>query len=262
MSDVPNTDTTSTDIIDPFSAPIQAVATAADSQVAAAVSTLTLIQQSRLSNQSRAATLAVAVYGAGSSQATAAKKIVTATTTTAARLAVLTQQVSTPAPTVAAAGWVLHGRVYTSDLSPQSGYAVFLVDAQKNYFSDSSYSYTDDTGYFLLSSDGSSSQPSGAQSGESQTGESQSAAPTPAPSATPQLYIQITDAKANPVLLSETAFVPVTGKAAYQAVTLPPGHKKLGNLPADIRAVALPDLKSAPKQKAAKSAAPKTDKTT
>jgi len=247
MADVPNTDT-STDIIDPFSAPIQAVATAADAQVAAAVSNLTLIQQSRLSNQNRAATLAVAVYGKDSSQALAAQKLVTATTTTAARLTVLTQQVNTPAPTVAAKGWVLHGRVYASDLSPQSGYALFLVDGQKNYIGDYGYSYTDDTGYFLLSSDGSSSQPSESQSGESQ-------------SATAQLYVQVTDAKANPVLLSETAFVPATGKATYQAVTLPPGHKKLGNLPADIRAVAMPDLKTASKQKSSKSAAQKTDKT-
>ena len=72
---------------------------------------------------------------------------------------------------------------------------------------------------------------------QSQSGESQAAAP--------QLFLQITDANANPVLLSETAFVPVTGMATYQAVILPAGEKKLGDLPANIRAVALPDLKSA-----------------
>jgi hypothetical protein len=236
-----------------INATLQSVATDADTRSAAAVSKLTLIQQARLSNQNRAATLAVAVYGAGSSQATAAQKLVTATTTNSSRLAALTQQVNTPAPTVPAKGWVLHGRVYTSDLAPQSGYAVFLVDAQKNYFSDSSYCYTDDTGYFLLSSAGSASPSCESQSGESQSGESQSA--------TPQLYIQVTDAKANPVLLSETAFVPATGKATYQAVSLPAGHKKLGNLPADIRAVAMPDLAPASKQKKSKFTDQKTDQT-
>jgi hypothetical protein len=220
-------------------AALQAFATDADTRTAAAVSTLTLIHQARLSNRSRAATLAVSVFGKDSSQAIAAQKAVTATTTTAARLATLTQQVNTPAPTVQDTGWVLHGRVYSSSLSPQSGYAVFLVDAQKNYFSDSSYSYTDETGYFLLSSSGSATQSGESQSGESQAGESQAAAP--------QLFLQITDANANPVLLSETAFVPVTGNSTYQIVTLPAGEKKLGDLPANIRAVALPDLKSTPK---------------
>lgn len=232
-------------------ATLQAVAADADTRSAYAVSTLTLIHQSRLSNQKRAATLAVAVYGADSSQAAAAQKTVTATTTTAARLAALTQQVNTPAPTVAATGWVLHGRVYSSDFAPVSGYAVFFVDAQKNYLSDYGYSYTDETGYFLISSTG----PAGgaSQSGEPQVGASQAAAT--------QLYIQITDAKANPVLLSQAAFVPVIGKATYQSIILPAGDNKLGDLPADIRAVALPDLsKTAPAQNAPNSGAEKTDK--
>lgn len=232
-------------------ATLQAVATDADARSAAAVSTLTLIHQARLSNQTRAATLAVAVHGPDSPQAAAAQKAVTATTTTAARLATLTQQANTPAPTVPAAGWVLHGRVYTSALAPQSGYAVFLVDAQKNYLSDYGYSYTDDTGYFLISSTGPSS--GAKQSGEPQSSESQAAA-------TPQLYLQVTDANANPVLLSETSFVPVTGRATYQSVILPAGDKELGNLPADVRAVALPDLAPAPKQKTSKSTTQKTDK--
>jgi hypothetical protein len=42
------------------------------------------------------------------------------------------------------------------------------------------------------------------------------------------------------VLLSETAFVPVTGKATYQAVILPAGAAKLGDPPAELRGVAMP----------------------
>jgi hypothetical protein len=221
----------------------QSVAAAADTNSATAVSTLSLIQQARLSNQTRAVNLAVAVFGKDSAQATTATQAVTATTAKSARLAALTQQVTTPTPTVAATGWALHGRVYSSALAPQSGYAVFLVDAQKNYLSDYGYSYTDKTGYFLISYPG----PAGSTK--------------PGAVAAPRLFLQITDAKANPVLLSETAFVPVTGQATYQSVTLPAGDKKLGNLPADIRAVALPNLTTthAPKQKATKSAAKKTD---
>lgn len=236
---------------DNVNATLQTVAADADTRSAAAVSTLSLIHQARLSNQKRAATLAVGVYGANSSQAAAAQKTVTVTTTTAARLAALAQQVNTSAPTVAATGWVLHGRVYSSSLVPQPGYAVFLVDAQKNYLGDYGYSYTDETGYFLISYAGSASTSPSEPAG--------STAPTQESSAT-QLFLQITDAKANPVLLSEIAFVPVMGKATYQTVTLPADDKKLGNLPADIRAVALPDLK--PTQKTPKSSDQKTDKST
>jgi hypothetical protein len=273
-------DSTNTDKIDVFGAPTQAVATAADAQVASVVSTLSLVQQARLSNQKRAATLAVAVYGQGSTEATAAAATVTATTTAAARLTALTQRVNTAAPTVATTGWALHGRVYSSALAPQTGYAVFLVDAQKNYLSDYGYSYTDNTGYFLISYAGpaanasqsgptSSASASSTKAASSTTSSKAAAAPTPTPAPTPaptptpaapQLFLQITDAKANPVLLSESAFVPVTGQATYQSVTLPAGDTPLGDLPVDIRAVALPNLTSAPKQKAAKSAAPKTGK--
>ena len=45
------------------------------------------------------------------------------------------QQVTTEAPTVAATGWALHGRVYTAQLEPAVGYCVFLVDAQNAYYS-------------------------------------------------------------------------------------------------------------------------------
>lgn len=61
--------------------------------------------------------------------------------------------------------------------------------------------------------------------------------------------MQVADANANPVLLSEKAFVPVVGQATYQAVTLPAGAKKIGDPPAQLRSVSLPPI-------AAKSSAP------
>jgi hypothetical protein len=68
------------------------------------------------------------------------------------------------------------------------------------------------------------------------------------------LFLQVADAIANPVLLSETAFVPVIGKATYQAVTLPSGAAKLGDPPGELRSVAM--LPAAAGTKASASAVP------
>ena len=238
---------TGTKPTDDLKAPSQAVVTAADTQAAASVSTLGLIQQARLANLRRTVTLATATYGKESTQAAAAAQAATATAAASARLTVLGQQIDTPAPTVAASGWVLHGRVYASDLTPQASYTVFLVDAQKNYLSNHGFAYTDATGYFLLSSDGSSAAKSSDAAAAAPPATSAPAAAPSAPSAPPappsasapaQLFLQVADASANPVLLSEKAFVPVIGKAIYQAVTLPAA--KLGDPPAELRAVAMP----------------------
>jgi hypothetical protein len=229
---MPNTAdaTISQNPIEESNGPNQAVVSAADTQAAGAVSTLGLIQQARLSNQNRTVTLAVATYGKDSKQATTATQAVTATTAASARLTILSQQVNTPPPTVAATGWALHGRMYSSDLAPQAGYAVFLVDAQKNYLSAYGFSYTDATGYFLIS-----------YSGSAATAQ-QPAPSTPGASPAAQMFLQVADANANPVLLSETAFVPVVGQATYQVVTLPAGAAKLGDPPAELRSVALPPI--------------------
>ena len=170
----------------------------------------------------------------------------TATAAASARLSVLGQQIDTAAPTVAASGWVLHGRVYASDLTPQASYTVFLVDAQKNYLSAYGFAYTDATGYFLLWSDGGSAVKS---AGGAATTPAAGAAPAAASAASApvQLFLQVADASANPVLLSETAFVPVIGKATYQAVTLPAGAAKLGDPPAELRGVAMPPAAAATK---------------
>jgi hypothetical protein len=251
-----------------LNAPGRAVVTAADTQVAASVSTLGLIQQARLSNQNRTMTLTVATYGKDSKQAAAATQAVAASTAARARLTVLSQQVSTPAPTVAATGWALHGRIYSSALAPQAGFAVFLVDAQKNYLSDYGFAYTDATGYFLISYAGpatgqttAGAPPAAAADAAGQGATAQRAQST---ASLPQLFLQVADANANPVLLSETAFVPVVGKATYQTVVLPAGAAKLGDPPANLRTVAMPPItgktQAPPTAKATKQTSPKTPK--
>lgn len=244
--------TTGQNPTDELTASRQAVASAADAQAADAVSTLGLIQQARLANQSRALALAVAAYGKESTQAKTAAQAVTVTKAASARLAVLSQQVSTSPPTVAAAGWALHGRVYSSDLAPQAGYTVFLVDAQKNYLGEYGFAYTDATGYFLISVAGQKTDSGAAGAGAASQGATPAAAPaTQGTSSAAQIFLQVADPNANPVLLSEKPFVPTTGRAAYQVLLLPAGGAKLGDPPAELRSVALPPI--AAKSGAAKS---------
>ena len=237
---------TSTNPIDDLNSPSQAVVSAADGQAATSVSTLGLIQQARLTNQNRAVTLAEAQFGKDSKQATTARQAVTTTKAASARINVLSKQVSTTSPAVTASGWALQGRIYSSELAPLAGYTVFLVDAQKNYQSEYGFAYTDDTGYFLISYDGGAAtgkQPSGGDGLVGATGVETAAQPAPASTTAPaQLFLQVADANANPVLLSEKAFVPVVGHATYQAVKLPAGTKKIGDPPAQLRSVALPPI--------------------
>jgi len=201
--------------------------TSADSTAADNVQSLGLLQQAKLSRLTRSATTATAQYGANSSQATTALAAVAASQTTIARVAVVQQKVTTPAPTVTSTGWALHGRVYDATLKPLAGHSVFLVDSQKAYQSDYGFAYTDSTGYFLLNYAG----PATATKTDAS-----------ATSAAPDLYVQIANTMAKPVYLSTAAFQPAVGSAAYQTVTLPAGEPALGDLPPDVRAVALPPL--------------------
>jgi hypothetical protein len=197
----------------------------ADTITASAVQQLTQVQQARVSRLTRTANVAVAQYGQNSAQAVKAQTSVAATKTAAASLAVAGQRISTPAPTVAADGWALQGRVYDSNLNPLAGYSVFLVDSQKNYLSVFGFAYTDSTGYFLINY-APASTPSGTASPDAAS-----------------MFPEVADTSGNPVYLSSTAFAPVEGKATYQTITLPAGGTELGDPPAAVRAVALPPEK-------------------
>ncbi len=123
---------------------------AADNTSADRVQHLSLVNQARVSRLTRTAASVTTQYGAQSPQAASAQAAVSSAQSTVARIQVLHQQVATPVPTVAAAGWALHGRVYDSNLSPQASHTVFLVDSQKTYQETYGFAYTDSTGYFLI----------------------------------------------------------------------------------------------------------------
>jgi hypothetical protein len=204
----------------------------ADTTATQAVQILSNINNARLAQKTRAAASATARFGAGSPQATAAEAAVTASKATVARVAILNQQVSVATPQVSATGWALHGHVYNAQLQPVSAYTVFLVDAKKAYQSAYGFSYTDSTGYFLISSTGTPAAAPGQPS-------PQSAPPAPPPPP-PQLFIEIANSNALPVYLSTTAFQPTLGTATYQNITLPAGEAPIGDPPPEIRRIALP----------------------
>jgi hypothetical protein len=205
--------------------------TAADTQQSDALGHLALVHSARATGLSRAAASAIAQNGADSSEAAAAKAALAAALTSASRAAVSSQQAATPAPKVAATGWVLHGRVYDSNLKPLRRHSVYLADRQNTYLGDYGVAYTDASGYFLLSSDG-------PKDGSAQTAEAGAA--KPAAAAAPELYLQVADPKANPVYSSVAAFAPTVGAATYQVVSLAAGEPPLGDPPAAVRAAVLP----------------------
>ncbi len=205
----------------------------ADSTATQAVQVLSNINNARLAQQTRNAASITARFGAGSPQAVAAEAMVTASKATVARVAIINQQVSTGTPQVPATGWALYGHVYNAQLRPVSAYTVFLVDAKNAYQSAYGFTYTDSTGYFLISFAG---EPASSQS---PTRESSQPAPT-APQTLPQLFIEIVNSNALPVYLSKTAFQPTVGAATYQNVTLPAGEAPIGDPPPEIRRIALP----------------------
>jgi len=208
---------------------LNATLAAADATAAQQVQTVSRVHQARLAQLTRTAAAVSAQYGATSTQAVAANAAVTVAQGTVARTAILSRQVSAPQPDVDATGWALHGYVYNDQLQPVSAYSVFLVDEQNAYQSAYGFAYTDETGYFVLNVPG-------ATGGAQYQAE---AAPVPPP----KLFVQVANAKAQPVYLSTSAFAPTTGAAIFQNIALPAGEKPIGNPPPAIRKTALPPKK-------------------
>lgn len=200
----------------------------ADNIAAQRVQTLMWVHQARAAQLSRT----LAGLKADDPGVKSAEAAVAAANTDTARAAVVHQQVTTPEPQVTSTGWALHGRVFDLALKPVSGFTVFLVDAAKAYQQGYGFSYTDDTGYFVLN-----------YAAGDPAASTKSAAAT---AAQPDLFVEITDSKARPVYLSPEAFQPVLGNATYQTIVLPADDKAIGTPPAQIRKVAVPK----PKKKA------------
>jgi hypothetical protein len=199
---------------------LTAALAAADATVTQRIQSLQRIHQARLSQAKRTLAVLTAQYGTGDPRVAAAQAGITAMNTTISRVSMLDQQLSVPAVQVAATGWALQGRVLDAQLNPAARFTVFLVDAEKTFQQAYGFSYTDATGYFLINYPGAGDK---------------------AAAQAPSLFIEVADTAANPVYLSATAWQPALGIASYQNIVLPAGAQPIGDPPAAIRAVALPE---------------------
>ncbi len=190
----------------------------ADASTAAATQSLKLVQQAKVSQLTRNAAALNAQYGPNDARTVAAQARVVAGNAAVARIGVASQQVATPAPTVAATGWALQGRVYDAQLQPAAQLTVFLVDATKTFQQQYGFAYTDATGYFLINY----------------------ANPAGQAAQTPPLYVEIANAQGEPVYLATAPFQPAAGSTTYQTISLATGNAPLGDPPAEIKRVAIP----------------------
>lgn len=207
-----------------FQAQITSGLISADGVATQSIADLKLVHGARVAHLTRTAAFLEAKYGANDPRVKEAQDAVAAEKVTVARVSMVHQQVSTPAPQVANTGWALHGRVFDAQMQPVAGYTVFLVDAQKNYQQAYGFAYTDNTGYFLINYPGAQATQSAAVG-----------------AAAPQLFVAIVDASAQPVYLSTRTFQPTIAMASYQNIL--PGGKPIGDPPPEIRDVAIPSPK-------------------
>jgi len=216
------TNTTNTAAAAQAAEQLKSALSSADSNVSEGIQNLARVHQARLSQASRTVAALKAQYGAGDPRVKTAEASVAATNTTIARVSMVSQQLAVPAVQVPATGWALQGRVLDSQLQPAAKFTVFLVDPNRAFLRRYGFTYTDDTGYFLLQ-----------YAGETEEAGAQEWAPT-------QLFLEVANTDANPVYLSGTAFEPVFGSATFQNVVLPAGGQPIGDPPQAIREVALP----------------------
>jgi hypothetical protein len=224
-----STNSSTTGNIPPTPTPAQinettaAALASADTGSAQTILNLKMVHNARLSQLKRTADTLKKQLGPNDPSVKAAEAAVNVGSAKVARISVVHQELDTPPPQVAADGWALHGRVYSSDLKPLARYTVFLVDSQKTYQEAYGFAYTDDTGYFLFNVSGAKT--------------------------TPPLFLAMTNTKGEPAYLSATPFQPAPGSVTYQNITLPSGAQPLGDPPPAIRDLALPSRKSKPSTK-------------
>ena len=192
-----------------------------DTTSATSIQQLGVTHQARLAQYTRIAAAVTTQSGATSKLAIAADAVVTASQTTVARIAIIKQQISIPAPAVTATGWALYGAVYNFSNAPVAAYSLYFVDGSNTYQNAFGVAYTAADGSFHIVYAG----PAAGQ-----------AAPTAA------IFVQVCNATGDPIYTSTTAFTPTPGAATYQVITLPAGEKPIGKLPVVFKDVAIPKL--------------------
>ena len=199
----------------------------ADDAAAGRVQLLQRVYQARASQLSRTADELRAQDGADDAGVKRAEAALASARAASAQVAMLHQRFTTPDPSVAPDGWVLHGRVFNESRKPVAGFTVFFADAAKAYQQAYGFSSTDETGYFLLRYDGSRAASSDKASAAYEARGT-------------ELFVEVTDLKGRLVYLSDTAFQRVVGAAVYQDIVLTESASTKGEPPAQVRKVSMP----------------------
>jgi len=219
--------TTDTDTPDAsqLGAEISTALTTADTTAVQRVLELQRVRRARVAQLTRTAAALKAQYGASDAGVKAADANVAAATLTAARIGLAQRQAATPDPQVSANGWTLHGQVCDAQLQPVSGFTVFLGDASKTYQQAYGFAYTDAVGNFQLN-----------YAGLDPVEQDKSAKAA----STPDLFVEVANAKGELVPLSPTPFQPTARSATYMNIMLLAGTTSSIDPPAQIRDVAIP----------------------
>lgn len=123
-----------------------------DAQTAQQYTGLTQIRQARANQLQRQVTALTQAYGANDPRVVAAQAALANQQTFASRLGLVQTDTSTTAPTAPTDGFVIYGRVLNADQSPAPQLTVFLADDTRAWLQQYAYAFTDQTGYFTLSS--------------------------------------------------------------------------------------------------------------
>ena len=217
---------------------IQQVADSISTLAPLQFATLTSVRQARVNLFQRQAAAMTTVPGTTASDTVPGQVSIAFQQLSAAKFSAVNEQATTPAPTLPANGWVLHGRVRDAKLQPVAKLTVTLTDQEKAWQKQYGYAFTDATGYFSLTyappaPPAASSSPS--TTGATTTGAVVTGAATPGtPAATPaamgpaattpttaqtDLHLQLLNEAGQPVYFDSQSFALTPGVALYREIT-------------------------------------------
>lgn len=112
--------------------------------------TLAAVRQARVNLLQRQAAALATQPGTNAADVAALQTSIQLHQSSIAKFGAVSNQASTPAPSIPANGWVLHGRVRDAHLQPVAKFTVTLTDREKAWQRQYGYAFTDASGYFML----------------------------------------------------------------------------------------------------------------
>jgi hypothetical protein len=191
----------------------------ADGIVPDRVQQLQWIHQARSARLSRTAADLKSRYGANDTGVKRAEAEVAASQAASARIAVAHQLMAMSVPDVPANGWALYGVVYDTAAKPVPRLTVFLVDASKTLQSAYGYTYTDESGRFVLAYQ----EPKDAGRETVASGKQD----------VPTLFVQVSDMKRRTVYSSDTPAQLAFSVATPLGIVIGAGDAVIGEPPAE-----------------------------